>query len=439
MIAYYLQLALLSFRRSPGLTALMVLIIGVGVAASMTTYAVFRAVSGNPLPDKSAQLFVPQIDNLGPQNGVTRNHLPESLTYTDAMALMHAHAAPAQTAIYPVADNVVPQDGVHRPFAANGYAAYADFFSMFEVPFQYGHGWRANDDANHANVIAISRQLNQRLFSGGNSVGRTLDLNGHDYRIAGVVDDWNPQPRFYDLNNGTSFADSPDFYVPFTRAVDLHMDTSGYDKCSESSRPVVPGWDGWLRSECLWVSFWVALPDAAAVNRYRQFLGDYATAQQRAGRFHWASHVQLSNLTGWLDHEGAVPPETRVSMLVAFGFLVVCLVNMMGLLLARIMRRAGEIGVRRALGASRGEIYRQFAVEAVIVGLAGGLLGLALTAAGVSSADLLFEPEVAKLAHIDAGLIGLTVLLAMTATAVAGIYPAWRASGVQPSWQLKSQ
>ena len=177
MFTYYMQLALRSFRRSPGLTLLMVVIMGVGVAASMTTYAVFRAVSGNPLPDKSAQLFVPQIDNLGPQNGSTRNHLPDALTYSDAMALMQAHAAKRQTAIYPVLENVIPQDGTHRPFAANGYATYADFFPMFEATFLYGNGWSGDDDRSQANVIVISRHLNQQLYGGSNSVdGASLGL-----------------------------------------------------------------------------------------------------------------------------------------------------------------------------------------------------------------------------------------------------------------------
>jgi hypothetical protein len=57
MFGYYLELALRSLRRNPGLTALMVLAIGFGVAASMTTYSVFRAVSGNPMPWKSSKLF----------------------------------------------------------------------------------------------------------------------------------------------------------------------------------------------------------------------------------------------------------------------------------------------------------------------------------------------------------------------------------------------
>ena len=52
-----------------------------------------------------------------------------------------------------------------------------------------------------------------------------------------------------------------------------------------------------------------------------------------------------------------VPPESRISLVVAMGFFLICLVNTIGLLLAKFMRRAAEIGVRRALGAPRREIY----------------------------------------------------------------------------------
>ncbi|GLQ95761.1 ABC transporter permease [Dyella mobilis] len=439
MIAYYVQIALLGFRRSPGLAVLMIVIMGVGVAASMTTYAVFRAVSGNPLPDRSAQLFVPQIDSLGPQRGTPGNKIPDELTYADAMALMRARAAQRQTAIYPIADTIVPHDDAHRAFAANGYAAYADFFPMFEVPFLFGHGWSDSEDSARANVIAISRRLNNVLFGGTNSVGRMVELHGRDYRIVGVVDGWNPQPRFYDVSNGFGFADEPDFYLPFTRAVDQHLDTNGNNACSGSTKAVAPGWDGWLHSECVWVSLWVQLPDAKAVSGYGQFLRGYADQQQRSGRFHWSPQVRLSDLMTWLDYEGVVPPETWMSLLVAVGFLVVCLVNTVGLLLARIMRRAGEIGVRRALGASRGDICGQFLAEAALVGMGGGVCGLALTGLGMLGTDLLFDPAIARLARIDARLVAMTLLLAVAATVIAGIYPALRAARVQPSWQLKSQ
>jgi hypothetical protein len=68
VFTYYLELAVRSLRRSPGLTALMMLAIGFGVAASMTTYSVFRGLSADPIPWKSSHLFVPQIDAWGPEH-----------------------------------------------------------------------------------------------------------------------------------------------------------------------------------------------------------------------------------------------------------------------------------------------------------------------------------------------------------------------------------
>jgi putative ABC transport system permease protein len=133
-----------------------------------------------------------------------------------------------------------------------------------------------------------------------------------------------------------------------------------------------------------------------------------------------------------------VPPESRISLMVALGFFAICLVNTIGLLLAKFMRRAAEIGVRRALGAPRGEIYRQFLIEAGTVGLAGGLLGLLLTAVGMFGVGLLFEPEIARLAHLDVSLVAMTLLVAVVATVLAAFYPTWRAAKVQPAWQLKS-
>src|SRR6185437_9160242 len=88
MFRYYLDLALRSLRRSPGLTALMILTIGFGVAASMTAWSVFREVSGDPIPWKSSRLYVPQIDMWGPSAQVGNNDPdkgpPDALDYEDA-------------------------------------------------------------------------------------------------------------------------------------------------------------------------------------------------------------------------------------------------------------------------------------------------------------------------------------------------------------------
>jgi len=437
MLAYYLRLGWRSLRRNPVLTALMVFAIGVGVAASATTFAVFHAASGNPLPDKSAQLFTPQIDIWGPASRSAGRDLPDALSYTDAMALMRDHKAARQTAIYPVASTAIPEDATREPFAVNGYAAYADFFPMFEAPFLYGDGWDASQDEAHAGVVVISRALNQQLFGGANSVGRTIRLDDNDYRVVGVLDTWNPRPRFYDVNNSDGFSDPPDFFVPFTRAIDLQTETNGNSNCYGSAGRA-GGWQGWIQSDCVWVSLWVELHDQAAVTAYRDYLMAYASEQQRVGRFHWPPSVQLHDLMQWLDYEKVVPPETRISMLLSLGFLLVCLVNTVGLLLAKFMRRAAEIGVRRALGASRREIWLQYLAEASMIGVAGGVVGLLLTGIGMLGIGLVFDPDIARLARMSPSVVGLTLLTALVTTLAAALYPTWRAARVQPAWQLKA-
>jgi putative ABC transport system permease protein len=161
MLAYYLELALRSLRRSPGLTALMVLAIGFGVAASMTTWSVFRAVSGDPIPWKSSQLFVPQIDAWGPKGRNGDNNEPaDAMTYTDAMALMRDHRAKRQSAMYQISPSVVPAQAGKHPLNVGGHAVYSEFFPMLDVPFLYGSGWCAADDAQRAAVAVISSKLN---------------------------------------------------------------------------------------------------------------------------------------------------------------------------------------------------------------------------------------------------------------------------------------
>ena len=435
MFGYYLQLGLRSLRRNPALTTLMVMAIGFGVAASMITYSVFRAVSGNPIPDKSAQLFIPQVDSWGPQQN-EKGEPPEALDYVDAAALMRAHEAKRQTLLYLVQVSVMPDSGRDLPLAATGYAVGSDFFPMFEVPFQYGNGWSPQDDQARGAEVVISSQLNQKLFGGVDSVGRTVNLSGHDYRVVGVTRHWNPSPRFFDLFSTSGFKEASDFYMPFTRALDLKMRPGGRNSCR--GKLTFTTWEDYLQSNCVWITPWVELDSAAAVARYQRFLQSYSADQQRAGRFAWAPNVRLRNVMQWLDHEHVVPPESRISLLVSLGFFLICLINTVGLLLAKFLRRAGEIGVRRALGASRREIYTQYLIEAGAVGLAGGVLGLLLTAMGVSGVGVLFPPQIAKLAQLDFKLVGLTLLVAIVATVLAAFYPAWRAARVQPAWQLKS-
>jgi|HubBroStandDraft_1064217.scaffolds.fasta_scaffold00329_5 putative ABC transport system permease protein len=440
MLNYYFTLALRSLKRNAVLTVLMIAAIGVGIGASMTTLTVFRAMAGDPIPNKSRQLFAVQIDNWGPKRGIVggdEQNLQEQISYLDAIGLMTAHAAQRQSAMYATGFALTPSNPDLRPFVVQARAAYGDFFAMFDVPFRYGGSWTAADDAGRADVVVISRKLNDKVFGGANSVGKTLNLDNHDYRVVGVLDRWEPLPKFYDLNNN-KYGEPEEAFIPFTRAIDQQLPSWGNNNCGGDTVPA-PGWEGRLHSECIWIQFWAELPSAADAGRYGMFVNNYAAEQRRAGRFHWAPNTRIHNVREWLTHEHAVSTEARILVLVSFSFLLVCLLNAMGLMLAKIMGRAGDIGVRRALGANRRAIFAQCLIEAGVVGLAGGLLGLALTALGLAGLRSLLSDEVNRLTHFSLEDVAIAVILSVAATVLAGLYPTWRAAQVQPAWQLKAQ
>ncbi|WP_158754371.1 ABC transporter permease [Dyella sp. S184] len=433
MFKYYLQLGLRSLRRNPVLTALMVLAIGFGVASSMTTYTVFRAMSGDPIPWKSDKLFFPQVDAWGP-NPRNGTEPADAMTYIDAVSLTRDHRAHLQSALYPIAPTVHSDDPTQKSRTAPGQAVDSEFFPMLDVPFLYGGGWTAADDEQHARVAVISKSLNQRLFEGTNSVGQSIQLDSHSYRVSGVLDDWHPQPKFYDLATTDAFGTADQVFLPFTTATDAQLATRSGFLCIKLPGP---GWAATLNSSCVWIGYMVELDTPSQVSTYRTYLEGYAREQQASGRFGWVPNNRLRDFSAWLDFEHVVPPQTKTSFVVALCLLLVCMVNTVGLLLAKFLRRSGEIGVRRALGASRLAIAAQFGVEAGTIGMAGGVLGLMLTWLGVQVMHGSLPRQFAALAHIDLLLLWQTLLLAVVATVLAGLYPIWRAMYVRPALQLK--
>lgn len=138
----------------------------------------------------------------------------------------------------------------------------------------------------------------------------------------------------------------------------------------------------------------------------------------------------------WLDFNQVVPSDVKVQTVLAFAFLLICLANVVGLLLAKFMRHGGEIGLRRALGASRVAIFTQCLVEAGLIGALGGVLGLFLTLLGLWMIRI--QPVAyADLVHLDIAMFLVTVILSLLTSLLAGAIPAYRASFIQPVTQLK--
>jgi putative ABC transport system permease protein len=431
MFGYYLDMALHSLRRNRMLTALMVLAIALGIGASMTTLTVLHVLSGDPLPGTSQTLFYPQLEPRDMDGYQPSDKPPDQLTWIDGMNLLRAKRADHQALMTGGTVPVQPVQSSVDPFYSDARYTTADFFPMFKAPMLYGRAWSATDDDNKARVAVISSKLNDKLFSGKDSTGQMLQLGDDAVRIVGVLDRWRPNPHFYDINIAGSYSPTEDVFLPLSTARDLKLTNSGMMNC----------WGGHADNlevaPCTWLQFWVQLDSPAKAAAYREYLTHYSQEQKALGRFQRPANVRLLDLMGWLDYQKVVPSDVRLQTWLAFGFLLVCLVNTVGLMLAKFMRRAGELGVRRALGASKRALFAQLLVESGVIGLTGGVCGLLLAFVGLWLVRKR-PSSYAALAHLDMSMLLTTFLLAVGASLIAGLLPAWRACQITPALQLKS-
>lgn len=440
MFVHYLDLGVRHLRRSPVLTALMVVTLAVGVAASMSTLTVLRAMTADPIPNKSDRLFVPLLD-IRPGDGDNEPEPPSQLSYTDTVALHAASRGVRQSGMFRIAPVVDPAQTGKPPFFGQGLAIHTDFFAMLDVRFAAGRAWTAEDDTRAAAVTVITRAIAERVFGDADPIGKTVRLANKDHVVVGVLaDDWEPLPRFYRLIGGPgAFGGEDEVMIPFERAVALELDNQGQTSCFADQPSGVPWYQALKQStDCVWMTLWVELASPADAPAYRDFLAGYVAEQRKLGRFPRADNQRLYDAMEWMAVNQVVPKDRRLQTYLAFGFLLVCLVNTIGLMLAKFSGRNGEIGVRRALGATRRAVFQQYLIEAGVIGLAGGVAGLGLTYFWLWVMSKQSE-ETARFAHMDWKMMATTFALALAASLLAGLLPTWRASKVQPALQLKTQ
>ena len=437
MFRYYLKLALLSIRKNPILSALMVAAIAIGIGACMTIVNIDYVMGGNPIPHRSDVLYHVQLDSWDPISPAREpNEPPDQVTYLDGTALLKAAKARRQVLSYRAGRVLQPPDPDIRPFEVMARTPTADFFPMFDVPFLYGQGWDKAADDNLERVVVLGREVNEQVFGGENSVGRTIVLNGETFRVTGVIDRWEPIPRFYDVSNNP-FDEVEDLFFPFSVAIDNELGNSGNTNCW---KPTDGGWQAFLNSECVWMQFWVELHGENEKQEYMAFLDAYVESQRELGRFPRPLNNRLYDVAEWMENEEVVADDVQVLLGLAVLFLIVCLLNTIGLLLAKIMRRSGDISLRRALGASRSTVFLQYIVEAGLIGLTGGVFGVALTWLGLKGIEVLYGQFdfIGNLVRMDWLMILTAVVLAIISALGAALYPTWRACRIHPASQLKS-
>ena len=131
----------------------------------------------------------------------------------------------------------------------------------------------------------------------------------------------------------------------------------------------------------------------------------------------------------WLNRNEVVEDDNKAMLALAFAFLAVCLVNTLGLLLAKFLNAAPAAGVRRALGASRRDIFWQHLTEAGVVAFAGGVAGGLLGFAGIWALRAWygsFVDDAVRALPFDPVSFLIAVAIAFGTGLLAGLYPAWR-------------
>jgi putative ABC transport system permease protein len=437
MLLYNVRIAIKSLRRNPVLTAVIIGGIALGICASTTFTTVRHMFARDPLPGKSDKLFYVRMDNWDPHAPYPTNQgskveaIPPQISYRDALALMRSNMPVRQTATFRAAMTIYPDPHVARPSSEDVRLVFSDFFAMFEVPFAYGGPWDHRADAKAEQVVVIDDAMNHKLFGGINSIGKRVRVEDREFTVVGVLKPWRPFIRMYDPN-GNYIAQPESVFLPFTLTPGMQIRSNGN---SDGWKSAGTTFEDFLNSDTDWVQLWVELRSPAEAAQYHRFVDGYVLEEKKHGRFASPLMNRVNSMREIMEIFGVITPQITAMAAISILFLAICALNLTGLLLGKFLARAPEVSVRRALGATRINVFLQHITECELVGLAGGALGMLLSIGAMKLIGK-FISATSNVA-LDGEMIMAALFLSLGAGLLAGLYPAWRICSVQPAVQLK--
>ncbi|KZN40982.1 ABC transporter permease [Pseudoalteromonas luteoviolacea] len=437
MLIHYLDLAWRNIKLTPLISCLMVIAIGIGIGVTMTSLSVYHMMSADPIPQKSAQLHAVQLQTMDDgQTWNTPDDIPSQLTYQDAKYLMENSPQTQSVAMMKSGAAVHLDNPESIPFIQDVRITGRAFFNMFGLSFLHGEAWSETQSEQAAPVVVIGEALAQRLFQRTDVLGESIYLDERQYEVIGVTKAWQPAIKFYDVNNGP-FQRAEQVFIPFSHieAYELHS----WGNTNSWKNEDISGYAQFLHSEMVWLQFWTQINSENELKNYQQFLMDYMIQQQKLGRFNRKQLAyNVKPVNDWLKYNQVIDPDNKILVGLSFMFLAVCLANILGMLLAKFLKRAPDAGVRRALGASKRQIFFQHLVEVALLGLLGSVVGILLAQIGLIGIRETMSIYVG-IAKMDWTMLLLSPVIAILACLLAGLFPAWVVCKTSPATHLKVQ
>jgi predicted permease len=386
------RFSLRMLRKSPGFTFAAVLTLALAIGANAVVFGIMDGLVLRPLN-------VPQPESL---YGTHYGDNAAWQSYPNYLDLRDRNHSFEDLAAFNMVLSVGLDTG-NDATAANGFATTGNYFDVLRLHPYLGRFFHGSDEhgPNSAPYIVLNYAYwHSRFQDDRGVVGRQVQLDRHPFTIIGVA-----QPEF----QGTLFFVSPDFFVPIVNEEQLGgpaINARGTDRgVFEEFGHLKPG-----------VTPAQAVADVDAVGAYLE-----RTYPREVGHVHTA--LSREGLTSFGP---AVRAFVGALTLLAGLILLAACANLGSLFAARASDRSREVALRLALGSSRKRILRQLLTEAVLISLAGGALGLALSEVLLRKLST-WSPFTGAPLHIpvapDAKLYVVALALALVSGFLFGIVP----------------
>jgi predicted permease len=388
-----LRHAFRQLRRSPGFTVVAVLTLSLGIGAATVVFSVLHSVLWRSLPYPDAnRLVVLRADARGVSNtGVAPGEVLDLRAQSRLLASLEMiHGVDAHVQI----------DG-EQEYVAAASATDGLLPLLGATPLALGRSLRAEEDIRPEWVrsVVISHGFWQRRFGGdAGALGREIQVNNLDVRIIGIL---RPSFRLF-LPRETLVAEEIEVWFP--GSVDETRTWRGLPVIGQ----LAPG---------ATLSALQAELDVLAARFVAEHPADYPD-----GRLRITARPLRDDLT-----VEARPALFALAVAVGFVLLIAC-VNVANLLLARGRAREREIAVRRALGASRGQVASQLFAESLLLAAAAGVAGLWLAVLAVDLVEWLQPAHLPRQSQIavNGTVVLFGIVLSAATTLLFGVLPALR-------------